>query len=179
MPNPARGPCVTELTEEGRRSAYGGLCMQAPLVTPSMLEAFKLDADGGERLRFGDVEVVFKATVETTGGAFSLFEESAPVDTPLHIHEYEDELFFIVEGEHVLQVGEEVFHVGPGDLVFAPRGVPHSQRRVVPRTGRLLEIVSPGGLEGFFRELAEAERDGSLGPDAYATVSKKYGISWL
>lgn len=140
---------------------------------------FKLDADGGERLRFGEVEVVIKASAETTGGAFSILEENEPVDTPLHVHEHEDELFYVVEGEHVFQVGEMTFEAGPGELVFAPRGVPHSQRRAVPHTGRLLAMLSPGGLEGFFRELAEAERDGTLGPEAYAKVSEKYGITWL
>ena len=57
------------------------------------------------------------------------------VDTPLHVHENEDELFYALEGEHVVQVGDEEFHVRPGGLVFAPRRVPHSQRRVVPGGG--------------------------------------------
>jgi mannose-6-phosphate isomerase-like protein (cupin superfamily) len=153
--------------------------MQYESMTHSMLSGFKLDADDGERLRFGEVEVVIRASAETTGGAFSIFEENAPVDTPLHIHEREDELFFVLEGQHVFQVGEETFEIGPGGLVFAPRGIPHSQRRVVPRSGRLLEMLSPGGLEGFFRELAQAQRDGSLGPDAYARASEKYGITWV
>jgi mannose-6-phosphate isomerase-like protein (cupin superfamily) len=140
---------------------------------------FKLDADGGEHLRFGEVAVVIKASAETTGGAFSIIEEIAPVDTPLHVHGHEDELFYVLEGEHVFQVGEEALSVGPGGLVFAPRGVPHAQRRVVPRQGRLLTMCSPAGFEGFFRELAEAQRTGSIGSDAYARVSKKYGITWL
>jgi hypothetical protein len=63
--------------------------------------------------------------------------------------------------------------------VFAPRGVPHSQRRVVPRTGRLLILTSPAGFEGFFRELADADRAGTLGPAAYAGASEKYGVTWL
>ena len=108
-----------------------------------------------------------------------MFEESSPVDTPLHVHEHEDELFFVIEGEHVFQVGDEAFEVGPGGLVFAPRGVPHSQRRVVERTGRVLVMCSPAGLEGFFRELAEAQRNGSLGAEAYAAASSRYGITWL
>jgi mannose-6-phosphate isomerase-like protein (cupin superfamily) len=148
-------------------------------ITRDELEAFKLDADGGEHLRFGEVAVVVRASAKTTGGAFSVFEEIAPVDTPLHVHEHEDELFYVLEGEHVFQVGDEPFQVGPGGLVFAPRGVPHSQRRVVPRTGRVLVLTSPAGFEGFFRELAEAQRTGSIGSDAYARVSKKYGITWL
>jgi hypothetical protein len=63
--------------------------------------------------------------------------------------------------------------------VFAPRGVPHAQRRVVPRTGRILVLASPAGLEGFFRELAAADRAGVIGPDSYTSASKNYGITWL
>ncbi|HVD55668.1 MAG TPA: cupin domain-containing protein [Thermoleophilaceae bacterium] len=143
------------------------------------ISGFKLEAQQGERLRFGEVEILVKATAQTTGGGFSMFEESSPVDTPLHVHEHEDELFFVIEGEHVFQVGDEAFQVGPGGLVFGPRGVPHSQRRVVERTGRVLVMCSPAGLEGFFRELAEAERNGTLGADAYAGASSRYGITWL
>jgi mannose-6-phosphate isomerase-like protein (cupin superfamily) len=135
--------------------------------------AYGLDAEGGERLRWDDVEIVIKASADTTGGAFTVFEESEPVDTPLHVHKHEDELFYVLEGEHVFQVGDEEFRVGPGGLVFAPRGVPHAQRRVVPRTGRTLVLTSPAGLEGFFRELAAG------GPDAYARASRNHGITWL
>lgn len=52
-----------------------------------------------------------------------------------------------------------------------PRGIPHAQRRVVPRTGSVLIVVSPAGLEGFFHELAAADRAGELGPGAYARVA--------
>ena len=120
-----------------------------------------------------------KASAETTGGAFTLFEEREPVDTPLHIHEHEDELFYVLEGEHVFQVGDREFRAGPGGAVFAPRGVPHAQKRAVPRTGRVLILSSPAGLEGFFRELAEADSAGRLGPEAYARASGNYGVTWL
>jgi mannose-6-phosphate isomerase-like protein (cupin superfamily) len=140
---------------------------------------FQVPSGDGERLRFGDVEILVRAPAERTGGALSVFEEAAPADTPLHVHEHEDELFYVLEGEHVFQVGDREHRVGPGGFVFAPRGVPHGQRRVVPRTGRVLVVCTPGGLEGFFRELADAERAGSLGPVAYARASARYGITWL
>jgi mannose-6-phosphate isomerase-like protein (cupin superfamily) len=139
----------------------------------------KVDPDGGERLRFSGADFVIRASAETTGGAFSITEEIDPLDTPLHVHEREDELFYVLEGEHVFQVGDDEFEVGPGGLAFAPRGIPHAQRRVVPRQGRTLTLVSPAGFEGFFRELSEAEADGSIGPDVYARVSEEYGITWL
>lgn len=121
-----------------------------------------------------------RLSAETTGGAFTLFEEVPPlVDTPLHVHENEDELFYVLEGNHVFRVGDEEFRAGPGGLVFAPRGVPHAQRRVVPAKGRLLVLTSPGGVEGFFRELAAAHEAGTLGPEAYAGASQRYRITWL
>jgi mannose-6-phosphate isomerase-like protein (cupin superfamily) len=141
--------------------------------------AYALDAAGGERLRFSDAEVLIRASAESTGGAFSITEEIDPLDTPLHVHEREDELFYVLAGEHVFRVGEEEFRVGPGGVVFAPRCVPHAHRRVIPRTGRFLTIVSPAGFEGFFRELGEAERAGTLGREAYAAASERYAITWL
>jgi mannose-6-phosphate isomerase-like protein (cupin superfamily) len=139
----------------------------------------KVDLEGGERLQFSEAEFVLRASAESTGGAFSIIEEIDPLDTPLHVHEHEDELFYVLEGEHVFKVGDDELEVGPGGLAFAPRGVPHAQRRVVPRQGRTLTMVSPAGFEGFFRELSAAEADGTIGPDVYARVSAKYGITWL
>ena len=149
------------------------------MTVNTQLPPFALATDEGERLRFGDVEILLKATAATTGGAFTLFEERDPADTPLHVHECEDELFYVLEGEHVFQVGDEELGAGLGDLVFAPRGVPHAQRRVVPRTGRVLVLTAPAGLEGFFRDLARAATAGELGPEAYARASARHGIGWL
>jgi mannose-6-phosphate isomerase-like protein (cupin superfamily) len=140
---------------------------------------YSLTVDAGELLRFGDAEILLKATAETTGGAFTAFEERDPTDTPLHLHEHEDELFCVLEGEHVFTVGEREYPAGPGDMVFAPRGIPHAQRRVIPRTGRLLIITVPAGLERFFRALHDAEHAGTLGPEAYARASAAHGIIWL
>ena len=134
----------------------------------------------GELLRFGEVTILVRASGESTGGALSVFEEVPPmVDTPRHVHSKDDELFHVLEGEHVIEVGDQEFRAGPGATVFAPRGVPHAQRRVVAGEGRLLVVTTPGGFDGFFRELAAADAAGTLGPDAYASASEKYGITWL
>jgi mannose-6-phosphate isomerase-like protein (cupin superfamily) len=133
-----------------------------------------------ELVRFGDATILVRASGQSTGGALSLFEELPPmIDTPRHLHANEDELFYVLEGEHVIEVGDEEHRVGPGAAVFAPRGVPHAQRRVVPGEGRLLIMTVPGGFDGFFRDLAAADAAGALGPDAYAAASQRYGITWL
>ncbi len=132
-----------------------------------------------ERLTIGGAEIRVKVAGETTGGAYSVLEEIDPLDTPLHVHEREDELFIVTEGEHVYTVGDREVEAGPGDAVFAPRGVPHAQRRVVPRTGRELVVVSPSGLEDFFRGLARAEAGGELGAEVYSRLSAEHRITWL
>ena len=130
-------------------------------------------------MAFAGAEFLVRASADTTAGAFAIIEEVDPLDTPLHVHANEDELFYVIEGEHVFRVGTTEYAAGPGAVVFAPRHVPHAHRRVVPRTGRFLTMVSPAGFEGFFRELSEAERSGGAGPEAYERASEKYGISWL
>jgi mannose-6-phosphate isomerase-like protein (cupin superfamily) len=140
---------------------------------------FTLDAGGGERLRFSDAEFLVRASADTTGGGFTIIEEIDPLDTPLHVHEREDELFYVLEGEHVFRIGDEEHRAGPDAVVFGPRGVPHAHRRVVPRAGRFLTLTFPAGFEGFFRELAEADAAEGAGPDDYARASRRYGITWL
>ena len=147
---------------------------------PEPPPAFRTAADGGERLTFGGGTIIVRASAEATGGAFTVLEEAPPLlDTRKHVHANEDEMFYVLEGEHIVQCGDEEFRLGPGDLVFLPRGVPHAQRRVVPGEGRFLVLASPPGLEGFFRELAAADSAGTLGTEEYASASEKYGITWV
>ena len=136
-------------------------------------------ADGeGERVAFSDAEFLVKAAADNTGGAFTVIEERDPLDTPRHVHAREDELFIVLEGEHVFEIGDREFTAGPGAVVFAPRGVPHAHRRMVARTGRFLTLTSPAGFESFFRELAAAEQANEPQAEAYARVAEKYGIVW-
>jgi quercetin dioxygenase-like cupin family protein len=134
----------------------------------------------GEILKFGPVTVAVHAPAEATGGAFSVMEELPPLaDTPAHIHANEDEYFYAVAGEHVITIGGEEHRLAPGEGIFAPRGVPHAQRRVEPGVGRVLIVCSPGGFERFFRRLAAAEAAGDLRDAAYAAASEEFGITWL
>ena len=133
-----------------------------------------------EVLRFGGLTVAVRASAQTTAGAFSVIEELPPLfDTPAHIHANEDEYFHVVEGRHAITVGDEEHLLGPGDGIFAPRGVPHAQRRIDRGVGRMLLVYAPGGFEGFFRQLAAAEAAGRLGDEAYAAASAAFGIRWL
>ena len=127
---------------------------------------------------FGGMEVLVRASAESTGGAFTVLEEINPIDVPLHVHRDRDELFFVLEGEHVFTVGDSEYEAAPGDLLFGPRGVPHAQRRVVPRVGRILTLFSPAGFEGFFRELAAADARGEADGVFMGRLAARYSAEW-
>lgn len=141
---------------------------------------FALPSEGGERLEFWGTTIVVRASADTTGGAFTLVEEGTPLlDTSRHVHRRTDELYHVLEGEHVFVCGDREFTVGPGGTVFLPHGVPHAHRRVVPWTGRLLGMTSPAGFEGFFRILAQAAATGEAAGAAYERASDEHGVTWL
>jgi quercetin dioxygenase-like cupin family protein len=90
---------------------------------------------------------------EETDGRFGLMEMVAPKgrEPSRHLHHTDDEGFYVLEGELIFYIGEEIYEAGPGTFVFLPRGIPHSyafETDVV----RMLSIIAPGGLEGHFRD---------------------------
>lgn len=67
---------------------------------------------------------------------------------PLHVHETEDEIFVILEGEFSFQVGDETRTHGPGTVLFGPKGVPHTYR-VDSAKGALAHHHRAGPLRGL------------------------------
>src|SRR5262249_53451516 len=89
-----------------------------------------------------------------TNGAFFLVEATlAPgTEAPPHVHSREDELFYVLEGEFDVYVGEEAFNVKMGECIFLPRFKPHAFVIRSPRL-RVLTLFTPGGLEEAFRSM--------------------------
>lgn len=74
-----------------------------------------------------------------------------------HLHIAQDEWFYAVEGEFIVEVGNEQFHLQAGDSLFAPRQVPHVWAYVGDARGRMLVTFLPAGkMEAFFREVTRA-----------------------
>jgi len=96
--------------------------------------------------------LTFLAESEGTGGRFSLIEGCLKPgnEPPPHVHEREDELFYVLEGKMDVYVGNEVFNVGAGECLFLPRLKPHTFVVRSPRLRNLVLFV-PGGLEECFR----------------------------
>ena len=73
-----------------------------------------------------------------------------------HLHREQDEWFYVLEGEYVIEVGEERYEPGAGDSLLAPRKVAHVWSHVGEGTGRLIAALQPAGeIEAFFEDLAK------------------------
>jgi quercetin dioxygenase-like cupin family protein len=110
--------------------------------------------EGEARWWLGSLAVI-KADSGQTGGQFTLVEVSENEgETPLHVHFNEDETFWVLEGALEFEVGGDTIAAGPGDMLFAPRGIPH---RYVVRQGpaRMLFLFTPGGFEDLLRASSE------------------------
>jgi len=109
----------------------------------------------GEHHSLGTSTIDVKLSSKDTGGAVLVIEHlSREVGGPArHLHHGQDEWFHALEGEFVVEVGGERFHLSPGDSVLAPREVPHVWAHVAGHPGRLLIAFVPAGkMEGFFAE---------------------------
>lgn len=120
----------------------------------------------------------YKVVGDDTNGAYSLVEETLldPGGPPLHVHDTEEEAFYVLSGRGIFLVGDERRELGPGDFVLVPRGTPHALARVGDEELRMLVIVSPAGFEQFFVEVERREAAGSaLDEDAVVELAAEFG----
>ncbi len=69
---------------------------------------------------------------------------------PLHIHQNQDEWFYIIEGEYLFQVGDDKYQMKSGDTIFLPRKVKHAFIQLT-ETGKMIVSYLPAGkMEEFF-----------------------------
>ena len=95
---------------------------------PGNLPGVYLGPGEGPQLRVpGHPLVVPKLVGGDTGGAYSLLEVLITGEgPPQHIHNAEDEAFYVLEGEVNVLRGEETLHAVTGAFVLIPKGTAHT-----------------------------------------------------
>ena len=79
----------------------------------------------------------------------------------LDFHHFQDEVFFVIDGEYYFQVGEEKYSLKVGEYIFMPRKVPHAWTQVSEK-GKLTVTFQPAGkMEEFFITMAGLENEPS------------------
>lgn len=105
-----------------------------------------------------------KVSGSDTNGDLAIFEQtslSQGKGTPLHIHNSQDEVFYVVEGAYYFQVGEEKYNLAVGDSIFLPRKVAHAWTQVSEK-GKMTVILQPAGkLENFFITMSQLDHEPS------------------
>lgn len=120
-------------------------------------------------------------TAEQSDGAFSLWETTVPPGggTPPHTHSNEDEAFYVLSGELLVELEGEPSprRVMPGGFFFGARGQRHALRNVGEQPVRVLVLGIPGrGLDRMFAELDAATATGIPGIATVAAITGKFGV---
>ncbi|KQN24326.1 hypothetical protein ASF00_15905 [Sphingomonas sp. Leaf34] len=137
----------------------------------------------GQKRQIGVSATSYKVVTSDAKGDLFVIEQANQRrgGPPMHVHHGEDELFYVLDGEYAVQVGETRYALKTGDCILGPRGVPHAWAFVGSTAGRLLLSFAPAGkMEAFFNAW---EQDG-FSPGGYFTekddsLMRSYGMERL
>lgn len=112
----------------------------------------RANAAGANDLWFMNSYVRIALSKRDNEEGISLLEHWLPYgdSPPVHVHDEEDELFYLLEGEVLFEVGGQRFIARAGDAFAAPRKTPHGFR-VTSEGGARLLTISHGGFEDTVR----------------------------
>jgi quercetin dioxygenase-like cupin family protein len=94
-----------------------------------------------------------KISGQDTEGDLAVFEQTGltPFGGPsLHIHPFQDEWFYVVEGTYKFRVGEETMQLTVGDTIFLPRNIPHAFMQLTDHGKMIVSYLPAGKMESFF-----------------------------
>jgi quercetin dioxygenase-like cupin family protein len=132
----------------------------------------------------------FKIIVDgnNTGGEYSLIEMQFPKgkerEIPLHVHDKENLIVYVLEGEFVFTDGKDETICNTNSVIKLDKDVAHSYRKTVEDNGRLLIMYSPAGFENFFKDLQSIHENESITLDLVDPVvmhmlEKKYATRFV
>jgi mannose-6-phosphate isomerase-like protein (cupin superfamily) len=137
-----------------------------------------IPASTGELVVEGRLTV--KVGADTTGGVYTCMRGHTPPGKgpPLHVHELEDETFYVLRSTYEMHWGDEVITVEPGACLYLPRHTPHTFVNVGDGPGELLEVMTPGGLDKYFHAI---EHLGAVADDLPARneIGSRYGLAFF
>jgi quercetin dioxygenase-like cupin family protein len=150
----------------------------ADLQAPPLTVVHPGEGRAGE---LGGVGAVFKLWGQDTGGALSIVEHPLAVGALVepHTHTREDEYSIVTEGQIGFRSGDREVVLGAGGYITKPRGELHAMWNAGKTPVRMIEIISPAGLEHFFREVADLVEAGPPPAlDTLVALAASYGVEF-
>jgi quercetin dioxygenase-like cupin family protein len=132
----------------------------------------------GHRVRAFGNEIEFMLSGEQTADSLTVGLASVPAGNgpPHHVHYSEDELFLILEGEYRIYLNGNWTAVGPGTVVYLPRGSVHTFQVAGDKPGRHWTLQTPSGFERYFAQAGEIfAAPGKPDLARLAAITKEYG----
>ncbi len=125
----------------------------------------------------GEFQAVIRLRAGQTGGALAALEQTVPPRRliPPHIHR-NDVWVYVLSGEIGILVGEEIGHTGAGGWALKPRNVMHAMWNRGDVGTRIIEVLTPGGTERWFEEIAVLAPDDAHG---FADACQRHGIEFF
>lgn len=135
-------------------------------------------AADAESLQDGPTSLItLLADAGATGGALTAnkatFEQGSP-GAPAHFHTKATEMFFVLDGEMRILVGEEVVRLGKGDFLTVPPTVPHAFAPAPGGEAELLVVFTPGLHRFDYYRLLERVHRGEATVQDIRDSSQRY-----
>src|SRR5215475_5275477 len=113
------------------------------------MPGFVLGPQGGAAYGFRGSRVLIKASCKDTLGQLAVLESVYPpgLSVHVHVHDGEDEMFYVIAGELSGTCGEETWTARQGSFVFVPRDTPHSFSVTSAEPAVALVITGPPQLD--------------------------------
>jgi quercetin dioxygenase-like cupin family protein len=95
-----------------------------------------------------------KISSQDTDADIAVFEQNGFTPKggpPLHLHPFQDEYFYIIEGEYLFQVGDDRYQMKPGDTIFLPRNIQHAFVQLTEKGKVIVSYIPAGKMEDFFK----------------------------
>ena len=139
--------------------------------------AFVLRPGEGRPVDLGSFAMTVKATAAETGGAFSLLEATEPPEfgPPMHIHHDAAEAFYVLAGEYLIFLDDQVERCPAGSFIFIPAGLHHGFR-VGDVPSRKLNLYAPAAMVGYFDELSAVIAADEADPTRLDQIARRYGM---
>jgi quercetin dioxygenase-like cupin family protein len=100
----------------------------------------------GEGRRFGNVEFLAR-TVDTPRFNLGIIHFAPGRELEAHVHEGEDDSFYILDGELTFLLSGEEVRAPAGTFVLIPPGVEHGFRNNTDSVVRILNVHAPAGFD--------------------------------
>ena len=116
---------------------------------------------------------------ESTNGALTVITQTCKPGEgpPPHIQENDDEFFFVIEGEFELFDGKQWTKLPRHQCGCKLRGELHTFRNCGTTIGKILCVITPGGLDRYLEAISTLSIPNDL--ETLMNISGKFGIRFV